>query len=138
MNYLTQFLLMVAAALGGNWLWQIWIKKKERNRQKKKSIKDCIEKIRHCIDEIDYNASPGIGGKNSPFKIAEQEELLYAEEVYLLNPETLHALKKSILDVGIVHGHFPHTINHAKSSGLSLKALLEKQREELLSTQKKG
>lgn len=124
---------MLAATVGGSWLWQIWIDRKESKRQKEKALKDCLEKIRHCMDEIDYNASSGIGFGNSPFKTAAQERLLYTDDVYLLSQEIIDALKKSILDVGTTKAGFPFIpLNRAKGSGISLKTLLEKQREALL------
>jgi len=79
--------LFVGASLIGNWVWDFWTKRTRSKEHKAQMLKSCLDKIEHCSHELDYNATPGIGGSRCPFTTEAQRKLLYSEEVAL--PQSL-------------------------------------------------
>jgi hypothetical protein len=55
MNYVWEFLLFIAAGLTVNRIEEFWARKKEAKNRPAKLRKNCIEKIRHCMNELDLN-----------------------------------------------------------------------------------
>jgi hypothetical protein len=132
MNYISDFFLFIVATLVGNWLWQLWLDKREANIQKAKTLKDCLEKIQSCILELEYNAAPGIGGPRSLFKLTAQEQLLHSAEVSLLGEELANSLKQLVIEAGVANGEYSMKgPGGVKGMSNLLKASLQKKSEEL-------
>ncbi|MBS0649540.1 MAG: hypothetical protein JSR93_00110 [Verrucomicrobia bacterium] len=132
MDYIYEFFLFIVATLTGNWLWQLWLDKRESKKQKAKTLNECLEKIQACIHELEYNATPGIGGSRSPFKLTAQEQLLYSRAVSLLGEELTNSLKQLITEAGIANGEYSMKgPAGAKSTSKLLKEFLQKRSEEL-------
>lgn len=104
MDYISEFFLIMVATLVANWLWQLWLDKREAKNQKIKTLKDFLGKIHSCILELEYNASPGVGVPSCPFKLKDQEELLRFTEVNLLGEVLANSLKRLITDAGVANG----------------------------------
>lgn len=122
--------LFVGASLIGNWLWDFWTKRSKEH--KAKMLKNCLDRIEHCSHELDYNATPGIGGARCPFTTEAQRKLLYSEEVALLGDEIAKSLKNLIIDAGRANRESPSVLPGAVKSGSKLlKELLQKRSEEL-------
>ncbi len=137
MDYLSEFLLVIAATLVGNMLWQLWLDKREAKNQKANTLKEGLSKIQSCILELEYNATPGIGGPRCHFKLTAQEQLLHSPEVSLLDEELANSLKQLIIEAGVANGEYslkgPHGV---KGMSNLLKASLQKRSEELKTSQK--
>lgn len=132
MNYISDFLLFIAATLVGNWLWQLWLDKREAKIQKAKTLKYCLEKIQSCILELEYNAAPRIGGPRSLFKLTAQEQLLHSTEVSLLGEELANSLKQLVIEAGVANGEYSMKgPGGVKGMSNLLKESLQKKSEEL-------
>ncbi len=132
MNYISDFFLFIAATLVGNWLWQLWLDKRETKIQKAKTLKDCLDKIQSCILELEYNAAPGIGGPRSLFKLTAQEQLLHSAEVSLLGEELANSLKQLVIEAGVANGEYSMKgPGGVKGMSKLLKASLQQKSEEL-------
>lgn len=132
MNYIYEFFLFIAATLVGNWLWQLWLDKREAKIQKAKTLKNFIAKIQSCIHELEYNATPGIGGPRSVFKLTEQEQLLHSTEDSLLGEELTNELKKLVIEAGVANGEYSvRGPGGVKSMSNIMKESLQKKIEEL-------
>lgn len=132
MNYISDFFLFIAATLVGNWLWQLWLDKREAKIQKAKTLKDCLSKIQSCILELEYNATPGVGGPRCHFKLTAQEQLLHSAEVSLLGEELTDSLKQLVIEAGVANGEYSMKgPGGVKSMSNLLKDFLQKKIEEL-------
>lgn len=133
MDYISEFFLVIAATLAGNWLWQLWLDRRETKKQKAQILADSLEKIQSCVYELEYNATPGIGGPKSPFKLTAQEQLLHsAEVVSLLGGELTNSLKELIIEAGLANGEYSMKgPGRAKATSKLLKEFLQKRSEEL-------
>jgi hypothetical protein len=132
MDYIIEFFLVVVATLVGNRLWQVWIDKQEVKKQRIKSLEEGLTKIQACIHELEYNATPGIGGSRSPFKLTAQEQLLHSTAVSLLSEELTNSLKQLISEAGVANGEYSMKgPGGAKGMSKLLKELLQKRSEEL-------
>lgn len=126
MNYVWEFLLFVLASLVGNWLWQAWIEKREAKNQPDRLRKNCIEKIRHCINELDLNAKY-IGGPHCPCKTDTLEHLVNSEESTLLSEDLINSVKQLIAEAYIGRtSHAALITTRVKHSSKILKDLLQK------------
>jgi hypothetical protein len=131
MSYVWEFLLFVIASLVGNWLWQAWIEKREAKNQPDRLRKNCIEKIRHCINELDLNAKY-IGGSHCPCKTNALEDLVNSKESILLSEDLINSVKQLIAEACIGRTfHVALITTRIKRSSKILKELLRKQSEEL-------
>lgn len=131
MNYISDFFLFIAATLVGNWFWQLWLDKREAKIQKAKTVKDFLAKIQSCILELEYNATPGIGGPRSLFKLTAQEQLLHSTEVPLLGEELTDSLKQLVIEAGVANGEYSMKgPGGVKSMSNLLKDFLQKKIEE--------
>lgn len=116
----------------GLWLFQLWLDKREVKKQKVKSLEEGLTKIQACIHELEYNATPGIGGSRSPFKLTAQEQLLHSIDTSLLGEELTNSLKQLITDAGVANGEYSMKgPGGAKGMSKLLKELLQKRSEEL-------
>lgn len=130
--------LFVVATLVGNWFWDLWTKRALNKERKAKMLKNCLDKIEHCFHELDYNATPGIGGARCPFTTEAQRRLLYSEEVALLGDDLTKSLKSVIIDAGRANGEAPSVLpGSVKGSSRLLKDMLQKRSEELKASEKK-
>lgn len=129
--------LYVVASLVGNWFWDLWTKRAVNKEYKAKMLKSCLDKIEHCFHELDYNATPGIGGSRCPFTTEAQRRLLYSEEVTLLGEDLTKSLKGVIIDAGRANGEAPSVLpNSVKGSSKLLKEMLQRRSEELKASEK--
>jgi len=127
MDYVWQFLLFIAAGLLLNRIEELWTRKKEAKNRLTKLRKDCIEKIRHCINELDLNAKY-IGGPICPCKTDALERLVYSEEGTLLDEDLINSLNQLIAEASIARtSHAALIATRVKSSSNRLKDLLQKQ-----------
>lgn len=132
MNYLWEFLAVIVATLVGNWLWQLWLDKREEKNQNAKTLKDCLAKIQSCMLELEYNTTPGVGGPRCHFKLTAQEQLLHSTEVSLLGEELANSLKQLVIEAGVANGEYSMK-GPGGIKGMSnlLKESLQKKSEEL-------
>jgi hypothetical protein len=132
-----EFVLFVIASLVANWIWDWWIKRLAAKGRKAKILKGCLEKIEHCSHELDYNATPGIGGSRCPFITEAQQKFLYSEEIVLVGDDLKESLKNLIIDAGRANGEWPSvTPGSVKSGSNLLKKLLQQKGEELKASEK--
>ncbi len=130
------FILFVSASLLANWLWDLWSKRVAGKEYKAKMLKSCLDKIEHCSHELDYNATPGIGGAECPFTTEAQRRLLYSDEVILLGDDLTKSLKDLIIDAGRAGGGFPSIPpGSVKSRSKLLKDMLLKKGEGIKKTE---
>lgn len=131
MDYVWQFLLFIVAGLVLNRIEEIWTRKKEAKHRPAKLRKDCVEKIRHCINELDLNAKY-IGGPICPCKTDALERLVYSEESTLLDEDLINSLKQLIAEASIAKAsHAALIATRVKSNSNLLKDLLQKQSHKL-------
>ncbi len=127
MNYICEFLLFITAGLAVNRIEEFWARKKEAKNRPAKLRKNCIEKIRHCMNELEFNAKC-IGGPTCPFKTEALERLLNSEEITLLEEDLINSLKQIIAEAGIARApHAEFVAVRVKSGSKLLKDLLQKQ-----------
>jgi len=127
-----EFTLYIGATLVGNWLWEIWTRRSASKEQRINKLKNCLQMIERCIHELDYNATPGVGEAKCFFKTEAQQDLLYSEEVNLLDDVLAKSLKNLIIDAGRSNGEASSiTPASVKSASKLLKHLLQKQSETL-------
>lgn len=132
MDYLLEFFLVIVATLVGNRLWQLWVDKQEAKKQRAKSLEEGLTKIQACMHELEYNATPGIGGSRSPFKLMAQEQLLHSTAVSLLGEELTNSLKQLITEAGVANGEYSMKgPGGVKGMSKLLKEQLQKRSEEL-------
>lgn len=135
MDYVWQFLLFIVAGLVLNRIEELRTCKKEAKNRSAKLRKDCVEKIRHCINELDLNAKY-IGGPICPCKTDALERLVYSEESTLLDEDLVNSLKQLIAEASIARtSHAALIATRVKSSSKLLKDLLQKRSEELTTSQ---
>ncbi len=106
MDRIFDLFCFLVVELFGLWLFQLWLDKRDIKQQKAKTLNECLEKIQACIHELEYNATPGIGGSRSPFKLMAQEQLLHFTAVSLLGEELTNLLKQLITEAGIANGEY--------------------------------
>ncbi|CCB87943.1 hypothetical protein [Simkania negevensis] len=136
MDYVWQFLLFIAAGLVLNRIEEFWARQKEIKKGPANLRKNCIEKIRHCINELDLNAKY-IGGPSCPCKTDALERLVYSEESTLLDEDLINSLKQLIAEASIARTSDAALIaTRVKSSCKLLKDLLQKRSEDLTTSQK--
>jgi hypothetical protein len=131
MDYVCQFLLFIVAGLVLSRIEELWARKKEDKNRPAKLRKDCIEKIRHCINELDLNAKY-IGGPICPCKTDALERLVYSEEGTLLDEDLINSLKQLIAEASKARtSHAALIATRVKHSSKLLKEFLQKRSEEL-------
>lgn len=129
---LYEFTLYIGATLVGNWIWEIWVHWSASKEKKLNKVKNCLQMIERCIHELDYNATPGVGGAKCFFKTEGLQALLYSEEVYLLDEALAKSLKNLIIDAGRSNGDAPSVSSYSvKSASKLLKQSLREQSEML-------
>lgn len=127
MDYVWQFLLFIAAGLVLNRIEEFRTRKKEAKNRPAKLRKNCIEKIRHCINELDLNAKY-IGGPICPCKTEALERLVNSEESTLLDEDLINSLKQLIAEASIARApHMELLSVKVKHGSKFLKDLLQKQ-----------
>ena len=127
MDYAWQFLLFIAAGLVLNRIEEYWARKKEAKNRPAKLRKNCIEKIRHCINDLEFNAKC-VGGPTCPFKTEALERLLNSEEIILLDEDLIDSLKQLIAEAGIARAPRAEFVAvRVKSGSKLLKDFLQKQ-----------
>lgn len=137
MIFIYDFFLYTIASLIGSWLWDFWTKRTAAKENEIRKIKSCIEKITHCLHELDYNSTHGIGGPNCRYITEAQQKLLYSEEVFLLGDDIKESLKMLIIDAGKANGYpFSTAPGIVKKGNKLLRELLQKRKEELKATEK--
>ena len=131
MDYVWQFLLFIVAGLVLNRIEEFWARRKEVKKGPANLHKNCIEKIRHCINELDLNAKY-IGGPICPCKTDALERLVYSEESTLLDEDLINSLKQLIAEASIARTPQAAMIAlRVKNNSNLLKDLLQKQSHKL-------
>jgi hypothetical protein len=131
MNCLSEFFVVVLGSLVANYIWDFINRRKEIRNKPIVLRKKCIEKIEHCLNELDFNAIC-TGGPTSPFKTESLEKLLNSEEVTFLDENLTLSIKKIINYAGLARApHQEYIAVKTKQECKHLKELLEKKKEEL-------
>ncbi len=130
--HIIEFFIFITAALVSNWIWQLHLDRREGKRQQANAIKNFLAKVHHCIHELQYNATPGIGGPRSPFRLTALDQLLQSTEVSLLGEELTNSLKQLMIEAGVSNGAYSLTgPGKTKSMSNLLILSLQKRSEEL-------
>lgn len=132
MDRIFDLFCFLVVELIGLWLFQLWLDKREAKKQKAKTLNECLEKIQSCILELEYNATPGVGGPRCPFRLKALEQLLHSAEGSLLGEELTNSLQQLMIEAGSANGEYLlRGPGQAKGMSNLLKESLQNRKEEL-------
>lgn len=133
MKYLYDFLIVIAANLVHSFATRTWDSWRETKDRPRKLRENCTIKIRHSLNELDFNAVCE-GGPECPFKTEALETLLNSEEISLLDKDLVNSMKQLIEEAGIAKAPYHQSLDlrkKVKTKSKLLKHHLVKQIEEL-------
>jgi len=131
MKYLCDFLIVIAGGLFVTFTTRTWDSWKETKNRPRKLCENCIIKINHCINELDFNAIC-VGGPTCPFKTEALEKLLNSDEISLFDEDLVNSMKQLIGEAGIARAPFCEIVAvGVKQKSKLLKHHLMKKIEEL-------
>lgn len=110
MKYLWDLLIVIAGGLVVTFFVRFWDRKSKAKFRPAKLRKNCVIKIQHCINELDFNAKC-VGGSMCPFKTEALEKLLNSVEISLLNEDLINLLKQQINEAGIARAPYCEVVS---------------------------
>lgn len=126
MKYLYDFLIVIAANLVHSFATRTWDSWKEAKNRPRKLRENCLIKINHCINELDFNAIC-VGGPTCPFKTEALEKLLNSDETSFFDEDLVNSMKQLIGEAGIARAPYCEVVAvRVRTKSKLLKHHLEK------------